>query len=175
MTECFRRWVASFRTVSPPERAEASTGSDFGAAPLLQPALLDVSLAVNAGQTIILFGAAGSGKTVRLKRAPIRPEAGRVYLSGQQINQLRQQELFWLHRRVRVLAQEGVRRDPLQSDMMERHWTEQRSALSEETQARRNFSSRVHKIRQRRFGNTTEGASALVNNHCAFNKGQRLR
>src|SRR5262249_22933812 len=45
-----------------------------------KPALDDVSLEVPAGETRILFGAAGSGKTVLLKTALglIKPDAGRV-------------------------------------------------------------------------------------------------
>jgi phospholipid/cholesterol/gamma-HCH transport system ATP-binding protein len=74
-----------------------------------EPALIDVSFELYAGETTVLMGAASSGKTVLLKTAIglIRPEAGRVCLFGQDITNLHEQELFGLRRRAGVLFQEG--------------------------------------------------------------------
>lgn len=73
-------------------------------------ALDHVSLAVAPAATLIVFGAAGSGKTVLLKTALglIRPDAGRVYLFGRNIANLKkEEELFELRSRIGVLFQEG--------------------------------------------------------------------
>jgi phospholipid/cholesterol/gamma-HCH transport system ATP-binding protein len=72
-------------------------------------ALSDISLEVNAGETIVLCGATGSGKTVLLKTAIglIRPDAGDAYLLSQNISHLDEHELFPLRHCVGVLFQEG--------------------------------------------------------------------
>ena len=59
-------------------------------------ALDHVSLEVHPGQTYVVFGAAGSGKTMLLKVAVglARPDSGRVSLFGQEITRLREQDLF---------------------------------------------------------------------------------
>jgi len=72
-------------------------------------ALDDVSFAVNAGETRVILGVAGSGKTTVLKTAVglVQPDSGRVYLFGQDITRMRERDLFDLRRRVGVLFQEG--------------------------------------------------------------------
>ena len=74
-----------------------------------EPALIDVSFDVLAGQTCIIFGAAGSGKSVLLKVGVglLRPDSGRVFLFGQEITRLREDELFAIRSKVGVLFQEG--------------------------------------------------------------------
>jgi phospholipid/cholesterol/gamma-HCH transport system ATP-binding protein len=72
-------------------------------------ALDDVSLEVRAGETFIVFGAAGSGKTALLKTAIglLQPDSGQVYLLGTDITGLREDRLFEIRSRVGVLFQEG--------------------------------------------------------------------
>jgi phospholipid/cholesterol/gamma-HCH transport system ATP-binding protein len=72
-------------------------------------ALDDVSFEVAPGHSLVIFGAAGSGKTVLLKTALglQRPESGRVYVFGQDITELREQDLFAIRSNVGVLFQEG--------------------------------------------------------------------
>ena len=72
-------------------------------------ALDHVSLEVHPGQTYVVFGAAGSGKTMLLKVAVglARPDSGRVSLFGQEITRLREQDLFDIRARVGILFQEG--------------------------------------------------------------------
>ncbi len=73
------------------------------------PVLRDISFELQTGETRILFGAAGSGKTVLLKTALglLRPEAGRVYVFGRDITDLPERELFDIRSRIGVLFQEG--------------------------------------------------------------------
>jgi phospholipid/cholesterol/gamma-HCH transport system ATP-binding protein len=72
-------------------------------------ALEDVSFEVLRGQSLVIFGAAGSGKTVLLKTALglLKPEEGRVYAFGQDITDLKERDLFLIRRDMGVLFQEG--------------------------------------------------------------------
>jgi phospholipid/cholesterol/gamma-HCH transport system ATP-binding protein len=73
------------------------------------PGLDRVSFEMKAGETRVLFGAAGSGKTTLLKVALglLKPDSGQVYLFGQEISNLKEQELFDLRARIGILFQEG--------------------------------------------------------------------
>jgi phospholipid/cholesterol/gamma-HCH transport system ATP-binding protein len=72
-------------------------------------ALEGISFELGAGETRVILGAAGSGKTTLLKIALglIRPDSGRVYLFGREINDLKEKEMFAIRSRVGVLFQEG--------------------------------------------------------------------
>ncbi len=72
-------------------------------------ALDHVSFEMHPGQTYVVLGAAGSGKTILLKVAVglVRPDSGRVWLFGQEITRLREQDLFDMRARVGILFQEG--------------------------------------------------------------------
>jgi phospholipid/cholesterol/gamma-HCH transport system ATP-binding protein len=72
-------------------------------------ALDGISFEITRGQTRIVFGAAASGKSVMLKTALglVRPTSGRVFLFGQEITELSEEEMFALRARVGVLFQEG--------------------------------------------------------------------
>jgi phospholipid/cholesterol/gamma-HCH transport system ATP-binding protein len=72
-------------------------------------ALDSVSFEMRAGETRVILGAAGSGKTTLLKAAIglIRPDSGRVYLFGQEITGLKENQLFVIRSKVGVLFQEG--------------------------------------------------------------------
>jgi phospholipid/cholesterol/gamma-HCH transport system ATP-binding protein len=69
----------------------------------------DVSFDVFQGETRIILGSAGSGKTVLLKIALglLKPDSGRVSVFGQDIIGLSESELFDLRARMGVLFQEG--------------------------------------------------------------------
>jgi phospholipid/cholesterol/gamma-HCH transport system ATP-binding protein len=73
------------------------------------PGLDRVSFEMKAGETRVLFGAAGAGKTTLLKVAMglLKPDSGQVYLFGQEISCLKEQELFDVRARVGILFQEG--------------------------------------------------------------------
>jgi phospholipid/cholesterol/gamma-HCH transport system ATP-binding protein len=79
------------------------------------PALDDLSFEVCEGEARIILGAAASGKTVLLKTALglVRPDSGAVYLFGENITRLREQELFGIRSKVGMLFQEGALFDSL--------------------------------------------------------------
>jgi phospholipid/cholesterol/gamma-HCH transport system ATP-binding protein len=72
-------------------------------------ALDHVSFRIAAGETLVVFGAAGSGKTVMLKAAVglLRADSGRIYLFGRDITRMRERQLFDMRARVGILFQEG--------------------------------------------------------------------
>jgi len=72
-------------------------------------ALDHVSFEVHAGQTCVVFGTAGSGKTMLLKVAVglVRHDSGRVVLFDHDITGLKEQDLFDIRARVGILFQEG--------------------------------------------------------------------
>jgi phospholipid/cholesterol/gamma-HCH transport system ATP-binding protein len=72
-------------------------------------ALDGINLTLERGETVILLGAAGSGKTVLLKSALalIPPDDGEIYLFGQSTRSLRESQLYDLRSRMGILFQEG--------------------------------------------------------------------
>jgi phospholipid/cholesterol/gamma-HCH transport system ATP-binding protein len=73
------------------------------------PALDQVSFSMNAGETRVVFGAAGSGKTVMLKTALglDKPDSGRVFLFGEDVTHLRESALYPIRSKIGILFQEG--------------------------------------------------------------------
>lgn len=72
-------------------------------------ALDHVSFEMMPGATRVVLGAAGSGKTTMLKAAIglVKPDSGHIYLLGQDITQMTEQQLFAIRSKVGVLFQEG--------------------------------------------------------------------
>ncbi|HLI82513.1 MAG TPA: ATP-binding cassette domain-containing protein [Bryobacteraceae bacterium] len=79
------------------------------------PALSHVSFQAFEGESRIILGAAGSGKTVLLKTALglIRPDSGRVYVFGNDITGMRERELTEIRSKIGMLFQEGALFDSL--------------------------------------------------------------
>src|SRR6476661_2174565 len=79
------------------------------------PALKDISLDVAEGETRIILGAASSGKTVLLKTALglVKPDSGSVYLFGQNITSMTEQQLFDVRSKAGMLFQESALFDSL--------------------------------------------------------------
>jgi phospholipid/cholesterol/gamma-HCH transport system ATP-binding protein len=73
------------------------------------PALARMSFEIKAGETRVVLGAAGSGKTMLLKTAVglVKPDSGRIYLFGQDVTDLKESELFDIRAKVGMLFQEG--------------------------------------------------------------------
>jgi phospholipid/cholesterol/gamma-HCH transport system ATP-binding protein len=69
-----------------------------------------VSFEAFEGETRVILGAAGSGKTVLLKTALglIRPDSGRVYLFGEDITDWPEQKLFEIRSKIGMLFQESA-------------------------------------------------------------------
>lgn len=74
-----------------------------------QPALNDVSFAMRTGETRVVLGSAGSGKSVLVKAALglIRPESGCVHVFGEDITEMDEESLFGIRSGVGVVFQEG--------------------------------------------------------------------
>jgi phospholipid/cholesterol/gamma-HCH transport system ATP-binding protein len=73
------------------------------------PVLRNISFDLVSGETLIVLGAAGSGKTVLLKTALglLRPTEGRVVLFGADVTADSEKEWFDVRSRIGVLFQEG--------------------------------------------------------------------
>jgi phospholipid/cholesterol/gamma-HCH transport system ATP-binding protein len=75
----------------------------------------DISFHLAQGETKAVFGVAGSGKSIILKLALglIRPDAGRIWVLGEEVTALPEQDLFELRRRVGMVFQESALFDSL--------------------------------------------------------------
>src|SRR5437762_7210182 len=73
-------------------------------------AINDVSFELPAGDTRVLFGAAGSGKTTVLKTALglLKPASGRVFVFGQDITDMPEHALFDVRSKIGMLFQESA-------------------------------------------------------------------
>ncbi|MEE2643913.1 MAG: ATP-binding cassette domain-containing protein [Myxococcota bacterium] len=67
----------------------------------------DLSLEVTAGQTLVIAGQSGSGKSVllRLMNGLERPDEGRVFLFGEDLSQVSGQRKSWLRKRCSMVFQ----------------------------------------------------------------------
>lgn len=79
------------------------------------PVLKDVSFSVAPGETRILLGRAGVGKSVLLKlvNGLLRPDRGSIELFGEEIATMREEQLFALRTRTGMVFQEGALFDSL--------------------------------------------------------------
>jgi len=77
--------------------------------------LRDLSFHVAPHETKVLIGESGAGKTLIMKLAAglIRPDAGRVMVSGQELNDLTEYQLLDFRRRIGFVFQEGALFDSL--------------------------------------------------------------
>lgn len=80
-----------------------------------KPVLDGISFEVKRGDTRVLLGPAGVGKSVLLKLANglIRPDAGRIFVFGFEITAMRERELFALRGSIGTVFQEGALFDSL--------------------------------------------------------------
>src|SRR6266496_3394603 len=74
-----------------------------------------ISFRLAHGETKAIFGVAGSGKSTILKLALglIKPDSGRIRVLGEDITQMREDDLFELRRRVGIVFQESALFDSL--------------------------------------------------------------
>lgn len=74
-----------------------------------------ISFRLNRGETKAIFGVAGSGKSTILKLALglLKPDAGRIWVLGEEITGMSEDQLFELRRRVGIVFQESALFDSL--------------------------------------------------------------
>jgi phospholipid/cholesterol/gamma-HCH transport system ATP-binding protein len=74
-----------------------------------------ISFRLAHGETKALFGVAGSGKSTLLKLAMglMRPDSGSIFVLGEEVTRMSEQELFELRRRVGIVFQESALFDSL--------------------------------------------------------------
>lgn len=77
--------------------------------------LRGVSFRLARGETKALFGVAGSGKSLILKLAIglIQPDSGRIIVLGEDVTQMREEDLFKLRRNIGIVFQESALFDSL--------------------------------------------------------------
>jgi phospholipid/cholesterol/gamma-HCH transport system ATP-binding protein len=80
-----------------------------------EPVLADISFEAVEGESRVILGAAGSGKTVLLKTALglIKPDSGKVFALGRDLGAMRERELFDVRSRMGMLFQESALFDSL--------------------------------------------------------------
>ena len=80
-----------------------------------EPVLEGISFRVERGETRILLGPAGVGKSVLLKlvNGLLRPDSGRIFVFGKEISAMREEDLFELRGSIGTVFQEGALFDSL--------------------------------------------------------------
>jgi phospholipid/cholesterol/gamma-HCH transport system ATP-binding protein len=79
------------------------------------PVLDDITFAIAPGETRVLLGPAGVGKSVLLKliNGLLRPDQGLIQLFGEEISTMQEEQLFPLRMRTGMVFQEGALFDSL--------------------------------------------------------------
>lgn len=81
----------------------------------VKPVLENISFCVDRGQTLIILGPAGCGKSVLLKLANglLKPDSGSIQIFGQEITTMPERELFALRAHIGMVFQESALFDSL--------------------------------------------------------------
>jgi phospholipid/cholesterol/gamma-HCH transport system ATP-binding protein len=81
----------------------------------IKPVLQDISFTVHRGETRIILGPAGGGKSVLMKLANglIRPDSGTIRIFDEDITRMRETDLFKLRARIGMIFQESALFDSL--------------------------------------------------------------
>jgi phospholipid/cholesterol/gamma-HCH transport system ATP-binding protein len=81
----------------------------------IKPVLQNISFTVIRGETRIILGPAGGGKSVLMKLANglIRPDSGTIRVFGEDVTQMRETDLFKLRARIGMVFQESALFDSL--------------------------------------------------------------
>jgi phospholipid/cholesterol/gamma-HCH transport system ATP-binding protein len=76
----------------------------------VKPVLKDISFTVDRGQTMILLGPAGCGKSVLLKLANglLKPDSGSIKIFGKEITTMSEEELYKLRAHIGMVFQESA-------------------------------------------------------------------
>jgi len=80
-----------------------------------KPLLDGISFHLSKGETKALFGVAGSGKSTILKMTLglIKPDSGSIYVLGEDVTQMSEEQLFDLRRKIGIVFQESALFDSL--------------------------------------------------------------
>jgi phospholipid/cholesterol/gamma-HCH transport system ATP-binding protein len=80
-----------------------------------KPVLNGISFSLARGETKALFGIAGAGKSTILKLALglLKPDSGEIYVLGNDVTQMREEDLFELRRKIGMVFQESALFDSL--------------------------------------------------------------
>jgi phospholipid/cholesterol/gamma-HCH transport system ATP-binding protein len=75
-----------------------------------QSVLKDLNLSIPTGQTTVIIGRSGGGKSVLLKHiiGLFRPDDGEIWVDGQDLVRLSEKELYKVRKRFGMLFQEGA-------------------------------------------------------------------
>lgn len=75
----------------------------------------DVSFRLGRGETKAIFGISGTGKSTILKLAIglIKPDSGRIFVLGEEVTAMKEEQLFDLRRRIGMVFQESALFDSL--------------------------------------------------------------
>jgi phospholipid/cholesterol/gamma-HCH transport system ATP-binding protein len=81
----------------------------------IKPVLQNISFTVHRGETRIILGPAGGGKSVLMKLANglIRPDSGTICVFGEDVTRMRETDLFKLRARIGMVFQESALFDSL--------------------------------------------------------------
>jgi phospholipid/cholesterol/gamma-HCH transport system ATP-binding protein len=81
----------------------------------VKPVLKDISFSVDRGQTLILLGPAGCGKSVLLKLANglLKPDSGSIKIFGKEITKMPESEIYQLRAHIGMVFQESALFDSL--------------------------------------------------------------
>jgi phospholipid/cholesterol/gamma-HCH transport system ATP-binding protein len=81
----------------------------------IKPVLQNISFTVYRGETRIILGPAGGGKSVLMKLANglIRPDSGTIRVFGEDVTRMRETDLFKLRARIGMVFQESALFDSL--------------------------------------------------------------
>ncbi len=113
--------MATFAPTEPSQRDTSSSGrsaiifEDVAIAFEGLQVLDGISFELPHGETKAIFGVAGSGKSTILKLALglIKPDRGRIFVLGEEVTRMREEDLFELRRRVGMVFQESALFDSL--------------------------------------------------------------
>jgi len=80
-----------------------------------QPVLKDVSFDVRRGETVVVLGKSGVGKSVTLKHILgfLQPDSGEVFVAGRDVSKMTEEEWVGIRRRVTMVFQSGALFDSL--------------------------------------------------------------
>jgi phospholipid/cholesterol/gamma-HCH transport system ATP-binding protein len=104
------------RLPSTPDTASAAVAFDRVSLAFESNAVLDeISFRLARGETKAIFGVAGSGKSTILKLTLglLKPDGGSIYVLGNEVTQMREQDLFDLRRKIGMVFQESALFDSL--------------------------------------------------------------